>query len=446
MPCDRSNSSSEGDPPSRPPPSLVHAILNTPRAIFEYGAEKGREWRAAKDARDLSRFDRPQPAETIHQREGSSASPGDPSLPPTGAPWSSSGGSGDNDRDDFSAWIKKALEEGNSMADDWYKSAVQHGGRVAEDWHKMRAKARERDGGSRESVPEEDDFTFLKKRIEDVQQWSGVLEGAIDSIFPGVILNDEVIFGQRISQLPETTPIPLRSDDLSAIDDKCKKIYTDFYNHFFETPDRRFLQPFIWSAEYSPLNLEHQEGFDETWRARFEDLMRAETGRPFLTASEMDQLVRLPPRDYPVKVMQSMVSIQPIQPQTETDPFRRHPLTVPGRQSEENEGYLSKQIAYHKQQRKEWSWNYDSAASKDGVKSVYRTREEKLQDDGRVVAKTIVRTTFADGREQTTESTEVVPSAGSPIADPKTLEHGPSREADPNKEMPHQSSGWFWKK
>jgi hypothetical protein len=180
---------------------------------------------------------------------------------------------------------------------------------------------------------------------------------------------------------------------------------------------------------YSPLRLEHEAGFDSSWRTRFEDLIRAERQQELLNKDEAAVTQRQSAFDW-FHGLQSRVNPATGTPttnadaeqQTELDAYRHF---VPQARSN---GLLDA-IEKSKQQRRK-----DGAGPE--VKSVFRTVNRHSESDGSTTTKTVVRKTFADGKTEKTETVETSPPRR---VEPPALKLG---TANPTDNAPKR--GWFW--
>jgi hypothetical protein len=183
---------------------------------------------------------------------------------------------------------------------------------------------------------------------------------------------------------------------------------------------------------YSPLRLEHEAGFDSSWRTRFEDLIRAEKQQQLLSKEEAAVTQRQSAFDW-FHGLQSRVnhpaagsSPRTDDPdrQTELDAYNR---VLPVARSDGLVDAFEKYNLQAESRRQE--------TSEPEVKTVFRTVNRYAEKDGSFTTKTVVRKTFADGRTEKTETVETSPPRQEPpkvdAANPTRIDGAPKR-------------GWFW--
>lgn len=225
-------------------------------------------------------------------------------------------------------------------------------------------------------------------------------------------------------------------------------------------------------SEYSPLHLEHEKGFDPSFRQRFEDLLRVEDGKAMLSEDEctlesrtssVDWLGRLIPllkdggnserghitigsSSGDSSVLQVHEQQTPYDnsrhisesgdgPQTEQDMYERH-FTEAAREPLEGPFMYRSKL----QQR-------DTQLSRPGIMSTITTIERHVAPDGSVTSKTVLKKRFADGSEENSETTETTSATRAAWREQFVeAERGPNSESDQRKPVTEDAPkrGWFW--
>src|ERR1700760_2140747 len=268
---DSSDKPTSSDPQSHPPssrpphPNPIAFVFDIPRAVFDHGVEHGREWRRVCKGEDHeSKLDsdrrwrcrRPMSRNEAdnHSQKSTSAS-----TTATGGLTSANGG----DDDDWYNWTRRELEKGERRAKEIYDS-----------WNAEQPK--QKDSSSTGSISKSSDISssdgwqgWPLSRLEDF--FKQIRGSAPEPQSPETLLNNLLKSHAELErQMASMTPFsPMRD---------------------FAGPWPSFKQGhvmgYITSSEYSPLVLETEPGFDSTWRARFEDLIRADQGDKMLEAKE----------------------------------------------------------------------------------------------------------------------------------------------------------------
>jgi hypothetical protein len=256
---------------------------------------------------------------------------------------------------------------------------------------------------------------------------------------------------------------------------------------------------YLLHSEYSPLHLEHEEGFDESWRLRFEDLLRAQDGKGILngaeaekaaTSSGVEWINRVIPllkdsknssrgritigstsHQHPVVQVEEPPS--PTQPATQAEEAGSGPETemelyerrfgfnsgveyaAPAQSAEEArlaasspeaemdlyERHLDFNVGVqrptHSPSAKESS---DLEVSKLSILSTLTTTERHVAADGSITTKRVLKKRFADGREEISESLETLPGNGAAWEE----DVRPVRAEQRAPESQPKSRGWFW--
>jgi hypothetical protein len=224
-------------------------------------------------------------------------------------------------------------------------------------------------------------------------------------------------------------------------------------------------------SEYSPLHLEHEEGFDSSFRQRFEDLLRAEDGKAMLSKDEckpanqtssVDWLGRLIPllkdgeNGGPGQITigsdwsnSSVLQVQERQtpfdnsrhtresddgPGTEQDMYKQHFSHFPREPLEV--AFTSRSILQEP----------EIQSSRPSILSILTTTERLVASDGSVTTKTVLKKRFADGREESSETIENTP-ATRPTWREQRSELGANFEIARRKPAlsdEPEKKGWFW--
>jgi len=218
-------------------------------------------------------------------------------------------------------------------------------------------------------------------------------------------------------------------------------------------------------SEYSPLHLEHEEGFDRTFRRRFEDLVRVQSGKEMRAEDDapennkfewlgmMDALVNS--RHSPDK-HDDWTTICPRQKEfdeaieTEMDVYERQ---LAGQYSPSPALQQALELAGDKRELRRA--NIDNvvtsvetpASEKSGVLSTLTTTERHVAADGTVTEKTVLKKRFADGREETESSTTTTEADPTPSWARYRQYDSPAQKTLPDNKIVKEakrSGGWFW--
>jgi hypothetical protein len=216
--------------------------------------------------------------------------------------------------------------------------------------------------------------------------------------------------------------------------------------------------------EYSPLHLEHEEGFDASWRQRFEDLLKAQDGKPMTDNAEVERntkssgvewLNRVVPllkddkngrrgritigstsHQHPVVQVEEPPS--PTQPATQAEEAGSGPETEMELYERHFGGMTSAGDGRppHTSAAEQRADPEALQPSKSSILSTLTTTERHVAPDGSVTTKRVLKKRFADGREETEESIETLPRnvVGWDDIQP---------EQTSVKKQP-KSNGWFW--
>jgi hypothetical protein len=212
---------------------------------------------------------------------------------------------------------------------------------------------------------------------------------------------------------------------------------------------------------YSPLRLEHEAGFDASWRTRFEDLIRAEKHQEPLSKEEAATTQRQSAFEW-FHGLQSRVNstknsarqqsntdqkteldaynqaLPPARPD-ERDPFGYVRIALQNADAEQDmelggSGTRWLPVARPGENEPLWYLRRNKAAEPE-AKSVFRTVNRYTERDGSITTKTVVRKSFADGK---TEKTETVETSPRPVEPPLQKMDA----ANPTQAAPRR--GWFW--
>lgn len=220
-------------------------------------------------------------------------------------------------------------------------------------------------------------------------------------------------------------------------------------------------------SEYSPLHLEHEDGFDSSFRQRFEDLLRAEDGKPLLGKQDVEQqeptssvnwLGRIIPllkdndhgQGHSITIGSSS-SQQPVlqveEQSTSFDAARQTRESNAGLETEQDlyERHfenLPRPLVTHSNPTPMLSREQGSERPRPSILSTLTTTERHVAPDGSVTTKTVLKRRFADGREESSESVETSPA---------TRPSWPEQQAESSEAVPripkakdHGKKGWFW--
>jgi hypothetical protein len=440
MPCDSNSccrsqqspssyttNSTNSTPTTSPLRSLLDSLFAAPRAIFDQGHQRGQEWQSnhsqhaqghdGQSRRACSRWhDRKEGEDGPLKNDGQTA----PATSAGDEAWSSfskwAAGDGGEDGDDLLAVLKKAIERGEQRANELYRS-----------WDPKREEDEPKDSSVQEKS--------LKKKVADD------LKG-LDSYMKEIEAEMEKTWTAFMNPPEDRYP----SDRQGPNWDRFWSVRD------LDSADEQLLTPYLVKSEYSPRHLEEKYGFDETWRAKFEDLVRISNGQRMLTAKEITDIKRLP-----IQTWMNRFKPPPQLPSNSTKPPLQQPQESPSETEydaysqftrrpahPDDDGYLQREVTKQRRLNKEWAYKHDSTSSDAGIKSVYRTVEEELQPDGSVRVKTVTRKVFGDGHEETQESETITrPEKRVEVSRGESAEErGRQVEAEGESKA---KGGWFWK-
>jgi hypothetical protein len=367
MPC-RSDAPSGDDATQPPRPGPLEWLFGFPRAVYDQGAHHGRDWHR-NCASDDSSGKKHDHRSRWHRRCERHQQKGAESRPAGDAPLN------------WAAWVKAELERGEKVAKGMYNS-----------WDK--------EYGRGDPVKNSDPARGAVAKFP-----APVLAGQLWNPLEDVEHDLQSIFARLGKEM----------QDMEQMSNRYGPEFWEFY----------MLNP------YSPLRLEHEAGFDSSWRTRFEDLIRAERQQELLSKEEAAVTQRQSAFDW-FHGLQSRV-----EPANNTTP--RWQENDEAEQKTELDAYnqVLPQARFDEFVARDAPQKRDEA-SEPNVKSVFRTVNSYTERDGSVTTKTVVRKTFADGKSEKTETVET--------SQPRRVEPpSPKRDAvnpTQNGEVPRR--GWFW--
>lgn len=191
------------------------------------------------------------------------------------------------------------------------------------------------------------------------------------------------------------------------------------------------------SSEYRPISIEEQNGFDKSWRVRFEDLVRTTNGEEMTNPEEAKALERMPSKEF--------WNYYKNREEVESSPWRRLQQTI----AERPEQSAASAVVSQRQWQSQWqSSETDAASHADVVQSVFRSTTTHTEADGSVVTKTVVKKLFADGHEENTETVDNQAAQQRKLAEPRVRrDKANTHVSKPGKALPQQETGkrgWFW--
>ena len=203
---------------------------------------------------------------------------------------------------------------------------------------------------------------------------------------------------------------------------------------------------FLLNSWYSPLHLDSMRDLDQQWKARYEDLLRAQAGKELLTEEEMRgldsdvhyvrRMIQLLSEAQSQRTNMSSAADDPDGRMTEEDVYERFlgnvTRSLPGAATGQAEG---------------------QDLRKPDVLSSLTTTQRHVAPDGTVTTKTILKRRFADGREETEEKLET--SHDPSWKSRQLLDDSPFKSQDaPRKsavleelkksDRSQGGKGWFW--
>ena len=227
-------------------------------------------------------------------------------------------------------------------------------------------------------------------------------------------------------------------------------------------------------SPYSPLALEHCEGFDKNWRNRFEDLLRAEEGKELMTQDEMARANHASGMAWMIRQVLPLLSKDQEYPKLasieQEDGNHQSRTTAsdgyaePATEQAMYEAYhnlfgnLTRESVDHPVDLK--IFQAKGQLQKPDILSTLTTTERHMSPDGSVTTKTVLKRRFTDGREETEENIETSKGAAMlqsaqqqrrPLPLPgssKSQETQQSAPAPASAPTPAQQQpakrGWFW--
>ncbi|QDS69140.1 hypothetical protein FKW77_010429 [Venturia effusa] len=226
-------------------------------------------------------------------------------------------------------------------------------------------------------------------------------------------------------------------------------------------------------SEYSPLHLEHEDGFDSSFRERFEDLLRVQDGKTMLSREEcaagkptssVDWLGRMIPLlkngdndgrgQITIANTFGNPAVLPVQERERSIDTSRYTGESHngGLQTEQDmyEHYFSRLLrepSLVSPDPRSVPQESESRSSRPSVLSTITRTERHVASDGSVTTKTVLKRSFADGSEENSETTETTPATrpASHEQQPEA-EQGLTPEIARTKAAPDQETkrGWFW--
>lgn len=229
---------------------------------------------------------------------------------------------------------------------------------------------------------------------------------------------------------------------------------------------------YLLHSEYSPLHLEHDEGFDSSFRQRFEDLLRAADGKAMTSKREyasgkstsvVEWLGRLIPLLKEVEnsgcgqITIGSDSRDPSIPQArerhtplDSSRFIQEPYDGPSTEQDMYEQHFSNfprepfQITTVPRSVPQ---DGKSQYSRPSILSTMSRTERHVAPDGSVTIKTVLKKSFADGSEENSETTESTPATRPEWREQRSeVERGLNSEMAKAQTTQDQESkrGWFW--
>jgi hypothetical protein len=231
-------------------------------------------------------------------------------------------------------------------------------------------------------------------------------------------------------------------------------------------------------SEYSPLHLEHETGFDASFRRRFEDLVRVQAGSEMSgndgeekVGTKVEWIGRIVPLlkegdgvtkgrisigsagdRQPVLQVEEVHKASPTStaeateqqaqvydgPDAELDMYEHH---FSGRPTTSVE-HLA-QTPLHTQTHSTAS-SSSSLSSSSNILSTLTTTERHTSSDGTITTKTVLKKRFADGREESSETIETSPSAWASARQQKFSSLAQREQESKIAREAKGSKGWFW--
>jgi len=223
-------------------------------------------------------------------------------------------------------------------------------------------------------------------------------------------------------------------------------------------------------SEYSPLHLEHETGFDSSFRQRFEDLIRIQDGKAMLSNEELAEAKTSSSVEWLGRVVpllkdgengrQGRITIKSNsgrQPVAQVEEVREGSTYQSESSQEYTEDLDTEQDIYERQFGElpcvgvEHPMSSHSAqkatgaqASRPDILSTLTTTERHVAPDGSITTKTVLKKRFADGREESSETVETkLPTAMGPSWSEQNSGIQ-ERQTSSTQGGDQRKKGWFW--
>jgi hypothetical protein len=411
---DSSDSQSQSSSCPSPNHRSFSFVFDIPRAIFDHGAEHGREWRRVckgdgregrvdpdrrwRCNRTMARNEAEAPATT----SSSSSSPASPNT--------SALAGGSNPDDDWYQWTRRELEKGERRAKEIYDS-----------WNVEQHK-------HQDAIPPSSSPSKPSDSTSS-DNWQGWPLARLEDFFkhirgpPSEHQSPEIIFQNLMKSHAELERQMASMIPFSPMRDFNRQHVGGLWPSFKST----HVMDYIASSEYSPVVLESEPGFDSTWRARFEDLIRVDQGNKMLEAKEANEARNQTHWEW-------LCRFEPQDTESKDNTFDKF-LGFGNEQKSELDAYehfLSEQRG-----------TAENNKQRNRPVSVVRTVNSYTKPDGSIKKTRTTRKTYADGRVEENQKVETVPPPPqSPPASSTPL--APVEEKTVSRPTPEKKKGWFW--
>jgi len=195
---------------------------------------------------------------------------------------------------------------------------------------------------------------------------------------------------------------------------------------------------------YSPINLEVNHGFDKSFRARFEDLIRADQGTKMLSQKETEHSMNQNPWDWVGRFL-------PQSPSDRSVEFKMCPEHRRAEQEQPKETTSDMQQGSHDEafETEEDAFEHflsvkEKSTQQDQWKVLSSAFQYTRHEDGSFSAVETHTKTYADGTCEVTESAERLPAKAEACISSIRPDSNDDSRITQKVETRKRGSGWFW--
>ncbi|KAF2436927.1 hypothetical protein EJ08DRAFT_655083 [Tothia fuscella] len=454
--------------------ALFHTVVGLPAAIYNRGNEHGREWnrryRGDGQVDDEDMAERRESREC--RREGNS--------PASTRPLTGGASEDSDDLDEWVSGIMKELARGEEQAKemyDWWSKMEGPKGQATQSSLQQAAVSRKNEG----QLP-------ISKGTDE---WADLFPAWQDQKSPKAVIQRE-----RQDVVEDTTDKFPRDVEnwFKDAEKKSRQLQRGFErdsrlweNQGLFGPSMPFSKPlstlfslgmrpffpqesavgYLLYSEYSPLHLEYEEGFDESWRQRFEDLLRTQDGKKMLDERSIQSVSSSSGVEWLGKIMpllkddepgkngritigsasdhQAVVQVHDVAPPNQPTTQAVEAGIGPRTELDLSEHHFAQSAQDELKPRTApppASIDNFPCKKPDILLTLTKT-ERHVSPDGSVTTKTVLKKRFADGREEMSETMETIPRNVPRYPDCQAS-HA-NRQSDKNfTDKESKQRGWFW--